>query len=108
MRVRIVNILNNPREYEGKRVMITGYYCGWRIPESVPGPPITAPPDTRSDWIIRDDTGWIYATARGEGPPLRPDEDFDVPIRVYGMVMVRRIQDVDIPYIYPERVEVLV
>ena len=103
--VKIVEILDSPVEYEGKYVKIVGNYCGWKIPKDLPGPPITSPPETRSDWIICDDTGWIYATARGAGPSLNPIEDYGAKISVYAQVKIKIMNNVTVPYLYPIKVE---
>ena len=61
-RPKIKDILDDPKAWSGKTVLILGVYCGWKPPRDVPGPNYTGPPETRSDWIISDETGWIYVT----------------------------------------------
>ncbi len=79
--VTIADIASNPTEYEGKTVTVSGEYRGW---ESGHG----SPPVTRSDWILRDETGGIYVT--GKVPPgLDPVEDKGKKITVYGVVRLK-------------------
>jgi hypothetical protein len=42
--------------WEGREVTITGYYRGWDLL----GETGQAPPVTRSDWVIKDNSGAIY------------------------------------------------
>lgn len=64
--VWIGDILNNSTNYDGKLVFIAGTYDGWNAHRTINVPP----PVTRSDWVIRDDTGSIYVT--GINPRLDP------------------------------------
>jgi hypothetical protein len=50
-------ILLEPSRYSGQTVTITGEYRGW---EGGYG----SPPVTRSDWVLKDDTGGIYVTGK--------------------------------------------
>jgi len=50
-------ILANPARYTAQTVSFTGEYRGW---EGGYG----APPVTRSDWIIKDNTGGMYVTGK--------------------------------------------
>ena len=84
----IGNIIDRPMEFEGKSVAIAGEYRGWQI-ENGYGPPVT-----RSDWIVTDDTGWIYVTGSGSG--FDPVADIGRPVAVKGTV---RVSDEGIPYI---------
>lgn len=54
----IGDINNNPSVYDGKSVTVIGEYRGWQS-ELGHGPPVT-----RSDWILRDETGEIYITGK--------------------------------------------
>jgi hypothetical protein len=49
-------ILKNPAQYMGKQVEVIGYYRGWDLL----GEAQTGPPITRSDWVIKDNSGAIY------------------------------------------------
>lgn len=69
-----------PSDFKGEPVTIAGEYRGWQA-ENGYGPPVT-----RSDWVIRDDTGWIYVT--GQNPGLDPTEDIGTPVEVKGTVRV--------------------
>ena len=85
-KVSIEQIINSPPEFESKSVTVAGEYRGWQA-ENGYGPPVT-----RSDWIVKDDTGWIYVT--GEGPGVDPTEDIGCPIEVRSMV---RVTDEGVP-----------
>lgn len=56
-------ILANPDKWLGQNVRIVGYYEGW----DVFGSAGTAPPLTRSDWVVRDESGAMYV---GGGNPV--------------------------------------
>lgn len=56
-------ILANPDQWVGRNVRIVGYYEGW----DVFGSAGTSPPVTRSDWVIRDESGAMYV---GGGNPV--------------------------------------
>jgi len=103
--VKIVDILNNPAKYDGKYIKVIGNYCGWKIPEDLLGPPTTSPPETRSDWIICDETGWIYVVAKGASPNLNPMEDYGQKISIYAQVRTKTINNTVIPYLYPIKIE---
>jgi len=79
--VSIANIISNPAEYEGKTVTLAGEYRGWE-------PGYGSPPVTRSDWILKDETGGIYITGR-VSPGLDPVEDIGKKVTVYGVVRVK-------------------
>ena len=77
----IAEITSNPAEYEGKAVTVSGEYRGWEAGYG-------SPPVTRSDWILRDETGAIYVT--GKAPPgLDPVEDRGKELTVYGVIRVK-------------------
>lgn len=75
--VNITDIKTNPQVYQKERVIVSGEYQGW---SSAYG----SPPVTRSDWVITDETGWIYVTGRSSG--LDPAEDIGKEISVVGKV----------------------
>ncbi len=81
--VNIGGITSSPAEYEGKTVTVSGEYRGWEAGYG-------APPVTRSDWVIKDETGAIYVT--GKLPGLRYPDDVGKPIRVKGIVRVKDTQ----------------
>lgn len=54
----IGDIISHPDQYQGQQVEITGYYRGWNLLKEAQG----APPVTRSDWVIADNSGAIYVT----------------------------------------------
>ena len=94
-KIAIGQIINSPPEFEGKPVTVAGEYRGWQA-ENGYGPPVT-----RSDWVVKDDTGWIYVT--GEGPGVDPTQDIGCPIEVRGMV---RVTDQGVPYIEAKNAKV--
>lgn len=78
--VRVGDILLNPAVYSGREITITGEYRGWE-------PGYGTPPVTRSDWVLKDDTGGIYVS--GILPSgLDPVDDRGTGITVYGVVKV--------------------
>ena len=79
--VSIADIISNPDEYEGKTLTLSGEYLGWE-------PGYGSPPVTRSDWIIKDETGGIYVTTQ-TSPGLDPVEDRGKEITVHGVVRVK-------------------
>jgi len=54
----IGEIINSPDQYAGKQVEIVGYFHGWDLLHEMQN----APPMTRSDWVIADDSGAIYVS----------------------------------------------
>lgn len=79
--ISIADITSKPTEYEGKTVTLSGEYRGWE-------PGYGSPPVTRSDWILKDETGAIYVTGK-VSPGLDPVEDIGTKITVYGTVKVK-------------------
>ncbi|GIV15502.1 MAG: hypothetical protein KatS3mg022_0937 [Armatimonadota bacterium] len=57
----IRDLINNPDRWVGTQVFLAGRNAGWQpdpnCPNCAGGPPVT-----RSDWVLRDDTGCIYVT----------------------------------------------
>jgi len=88
----IDDILRNVKDYLGKKILIYGEFRGW---EGGVGPP----PVTRSDWVVKDETGAIYVLG---APPFKPIEDKGKKIVVIGVL---RISQSNIPYIEPILVE---
>ena len=73
-------IIKDPEAYIEKDIAIIGEYRGWQSEEGY-GPPVT-----RSDWVIRDESGEIYVT--GKLPGLDPVEDIGKKIKVKGVVKI--------------------
>lgn len=91
--VKISEIKNRIDEYVGKLVKIEGVYLGWRGNET--------PPVTRSDWVVKDESGQIYVT--GKFPNLDPYRDVGKNVTVVGYVEVTKdgrayIRAVDVTY----------
>lgn len=59
--LRIRDLISNPDRWIGEVVFLEGRNAGWQpdpnCPNCAGGPPVT-----RSDWVLRDDTGCIYVT----------------------------------------------
>ena len=79
--ISIADITSNPAEYEGETVTLSGEYRGW---EGGHG----SPPVTRSDWVLKDETGSIYVTGK-VSPGLDPVEDIGKKITVCGIVRLK-------------------
>lgn len=88
----IDEVIKGIKSYLGKKVLISGEFRGW---EGSAGPP----PVTRSDWVVKDDTGYIYVLG---APPFNPIEDKGKKIIVIGTLKVSKS---DIPYIEPILIE---
>ena len=87
----IGSIVAEPFAFEGQDIMIVGYYRGWDLLHEAN----TAPPVTRSDWVIKDSTGAIYISARSEAKVpegLRPDslQDMGIILKIKGIVRVTK------------------
>ena len=91
----IADILKSPAEFDGKSVTLDGKYQAWQA-ENGYGPPVT-----RSDWIMKDDSGWIYVT--GKSPGLDPAAGIGTPVEVIGTV---RVTSKGIPYIEAKSAQV--
>lgn len=82
--LNIAEIISNPTEYEGKTVTLSGEYRGWE-------PGYGSPPVTRSDWVLKDESGAIYVTGKLLSG-LDPVEDRGKQITVHGVVRVKDSQ----------------
>ena len=91
--ITINAIKDNPDGYDGRTVLLTGRFKGWK------GACKEAPPRTRSDWIMADDTGCIYVT--GSIPKgLSPMSPNDETVTLTGVV---RLTDSGVPYLEAQR-----
>jgi hypothetical protein len=57
-KITIQKILNNAPEYVNKEIVLEGAFQGWK------GNCEEASPLTRSDWILKDETGCIYVSGK--------------------------------------------
>ena len=101
----VQDILSNPGKYAGQEVVIVGYYRGWNLLGEASG----QSPVTRSDWVIKDNSGAIYVSAEGEwlgGAAFVPGslDDTTKVLRVTGVV---RLTSTGQPYIEPTQVELI-
>jgi len=85
-----------PTAYEGKVVTIEGEYQGWKGG-------FGSPPVTRSDWLVKDASGWLYVTGKPAG--LDPLADLGHPIKVTGLVRITKDGE---PYLYAQEIEIKV
>jgi hypothetical protein len=81
--------------YEGKTVTIEGVYQGWQGGYG-------SPPVTRSDWLVEDNTGWLYVTGKPAGD-LDPLGDIGRPVKITGQVELTEEGE---PYLVAEEVEI--
>ena len=84
-------IIATPFAFQGQDITIVGYYRGWDLLHEVN----TAPPVTRSDWVISDSTGAIYISASSEAElpeGLLPTslEAIDTILEIKGVVRVTK------------------
>lgn len=107
IQAKMIEILREPEKYHNRVVLIEGKFMGWYVPKNLTGPPISTPPVTRSDWVIADDTGWIYVSATSPARcSLKPfsREDVGAKIIVKAVVKLREIETkegtVKVPYLY--------
>ncbi len=87
----------DPKAWEGRYIRVVGYYEGWDLFGSVG----TGPAVTRSDWVIRDESGAIYVHAGGapvEGLDIPPSEKVEgVLLRLFAQA---RVSDAGQPYLW--------
>ena len=81
--------------YEGRTVTVEGFYQGWKSGYG-------SPPLTRSDWLLEDDTGWLYVTGKPAGE-LDPLDDIGHPVKVSGKVELTEQGE---PYLVAEEVAI--
>ena len=98
--------------WEGKEVTVVGYYRGWDLL----GETDQAPPVTRSDWVIKDNSGAMYIQANdieikgqeqlGGNDVIRPDkkEAINHVMRVTGIVRITQERQF---YIEPTYIELV-
>lgn len=100
---QIRDILEDPQQFNGKAITLTGYYRGWDLLKEAQGPS----PVTRSDWVLRDRCGAIYVLARdGMGLGLNPGDKGDT-VRVVEVNGIVRISAKGQPYIEPREVKLV-
>lgn len=93
-------ILSAPARYQGKEVSITGYFQGWNLLGEATG----KSPKTRSDWVVKDNSGAIYVSAYEALPEgLNPGskEDTNKIVAITGVVQLTADNQ---PYIEPSSV----
>jgi hypothetical protein len=81
--------------YEGQTVIIEGVYQGWQGGYG-------SPPVTRSDWLVEDNTGWLYVTGKPAGD-LDLLGDIGRPVKITGQVELTEEGE---PYLVAEEVEI--
>jgi hypothetical protein len=98
------DILSNPQAYQGKTVVVVGYFRGWDLLQEAG----TLVPVTRSDWVVTDNSGAIYASAAEMGFPqgLSPSEKGDTTF-VIRVVAVVALTEKGQPYLLPSKIDFL-
>lgn len=108
----VVSQILSDTSWEGKEVVIVGYYRGWDLLGEANQPP----PVTRSDWVVKDASGAIYVTAGDaeitgqeklpEGENLTGGNKAATShiVRVTGIVRLTAEKQ---PYIEPAKIEVM-
>jgi len=81
--VNIGKLAEDPQEFGGVEVTLSGKFVGWSIPEQE----IIGPMVTRSDWLLEENTGAIYVTHLNP-EPLDPQSDFGREVVVRGIARV--------------------
>ncbi len=100
---QIQDILQDPQDYVGRTVTLTGYYRGWDLLKEAQG----TSPVTRSDWVLRDRCGAIYVLARdGLNLGLNPG-DINNTARVVNVIGIMRMAANEQPYIEPQDMKLL-
>lgn len=85
----IQTVKDNPTQFVGQTVKLSGTYRGWETGHG-------SPPVTRSDFVVLDETGAIYVTGTSA---LRYPDDLGKPVQVIGIVRIKNGQ----PYIEVQR-----
>ena len=94
------DIVENPKEYAGKLVRVTGVFMGWKAGEDLGAPPVT-----RSDWVLESKGYQVYVAAIGAPMPGDPIRDAGkLIVEVTGYV---RLTSNERPYIEPISVKVI-
>ncbi|MBU0483455.1 MAG: hypothetical protein KKB30_02940 [Proteobacteria bacterium] len=94
--INIAGLKSRSNTYAGQKVLLSGVFKGWK------GACFGAPPVTRSDWMLEDDSGCLYVT----GPlpagldALKPNSE---QIMVKGLVLTDRKGE---PYLEAESVTI--
>jgi hypothetical protein len=60
-KITIQKILNNPAEFVNREIVLEGAFQGWK------GKCEDSSPLTRSDWILKDETGCLYVSGKIPG-----------------------------------------
>lgn len=77
----IMIVTMTPSAMDGKIVTLVGEYRGWRPEDGLP------PPETKSDWVLNDNTGEMYVT--GASPAdFDPVEDIGKMVTATGIIKV--------------------
>jgi hypothetical protein len=97
------SVIAEPLSFKGQDITVVGYYRGWDLLHETN----TAPPVSRSDWVIKDLTGAIYVSANSEAEVpegLNPSslENISAILRVKGGV---RVTEAGQPYIEATSIE---
>jgi hypothetical protein len=82
----IGEVRESPGDFEGEIVEIVGYFRGWDLLDETG----ESPPVTRSDWVIKDNSGAIYVTGLlPEGLDPASQEQIETVIRLTARVATK-------------------
>lgn len=101
----IGSVLASPSTFNGQEITVIGYYRGWDLLHEAN----VSPPDTRSDWVIKDSTGAIYVSANSPvklPEMLKPDsmQYTGIILQVTGVI---RVTSAGQPYIEAKTIQLI-
>lgn len=101
----VQDILSLPENFTGQQVVVVGYYRGWDLLGEASG----QSPVTRSDWVIKDDSGAIYVSAQGNwsGDTSLVPGSLEETTKVLRLTGIVRQTSAGQPYIEPMNVELI-
>ena len=98
----VADILAAPEKYLEQKVTIVGYFRGWDLF----GEAGTGPPVSRSDWVVKDNSGAIYVKAGNKVADLDPSSPEDTSWIVWVTGLVRLTPEGQ-PYIESTKVDLM-
>ena len=99
---RLGSVLAEPISFFGQNITVVGYYRGWDLLHETN----TSPPVTRSDWVIKDNSGAIYVKAGNKVADLDPSSTEDTSWIVWLTGLVRLTPQGQ-PYIESTKVDLM-
>jgi putative hemolysin len=96
-------IINQPNDYIGQEVSVTGFFRGWDLL----GETGNSPPVTRSDWVIKDGSGAMYiASEESVEIPFNPSSQENT-VKILKVVGVVTLSDSGKPFLSLKSTEVI-